>query len=81
MKTASNRLNGVADPEGATPAYITTTVKEARLIYNADLATHVTPQMRSECLAIMELLQSEHAYDVFVPTHGRESTWLHVILM
>ena len=51
-------------------AYLTTTVKEARLIYNVDLATHVTPQMQAACPAIMELLQSELAYDVFVP-----STW------
>ena len=38
-------------------AYLTTTIKEARLIYNVDLATHVTPQMQAACPAIMELLQ------------------------
>jgi hypothetical protein len=51
-------------------AYLTTTLKEARSIYNSDLATHVTPQIRAACPAIMELLQSELAHDVFVP-----STW------
>jgi hypothetical protein len=50
--------------------YLTTTVDEARDIYIADLNTHVTPAMRSACPAIMELLQSDLAYDVFVP-----STW------
>jgi RNase H-like domain found in reverse transcriptase len=50
--------------------YLTTTVDEARAIYIADLNTHVTPAIRSACPAIMELLQSDLAYDVFVP-----STW------
>jgi hypothetical protein len=50
--------------------YLTTTVDEARAIHIADLNTHVTPAMRSACPAIMELLQSDLAYDVFVP-----STW------
>ena len=53
--------------------YLTTTIKEARLIYNVDLATHVTPQMQAACPAIKELLQSELAYDVFVP-----STWKRI---
>ena len=51
-------------------AYLTTTVKKARLIYNVDLATHVTPQLQAACPAIVELLQSELACDAFVP-----STW------
>ena len=35
-----------------------------------DLATHITPAMRIACPAIIELLQSDLAFDVFVP-----STW------
>lgn len=51
-------------------AYLTTTPQEARSIYTKDLATHITPAMRNACPAILELLQSDLAYDVFVP-----STW------
>jgi hypothetical protein len=51
-------------------AYLTTSLKEARSIYNSDLATHVTTPMRAACPAIMKLLQSELAHDVFFP-----STW------
>ena len=51
-------------------AYLTTTPQEARSIYTKDLDTHITPAMRNACPAIIELLQSDLAYDVFVP-----STW------
>lgn len=47
--------------------YLTTSLDEARAIYIADLETHVTPAMRTACPAIIELLQSDLAYDVFVP--------------
>ena len=48
-------------------AYLTTTPEEARAIYDSDLITHVTTDIRTACPAIMILLQSELAYDVFVP--------------
>ena len=47
--------------------YLTTSLDEARTIYISDLETHVTPAMRTACTAIIELLQSDLAYDVFVP--------------
>ena len=48
-------------------AYLTTTPEEARAIYDSDLITHVTTDICTACQAIMILLQSELAYDVFVP--------------
>ena len=50
--------------------YLNTTVEAARTLYNADLETHVTAGIRQACPHIMDLLTSELAYDVFVP-----STW------
>ena len=46
---------------------LTTSMSEARLVYNKDLETHVMPQMRASCPNIIRLLTSELAYDVFVP--------------
>ena len=48
-------------------AYLSTTIEEARLLYNADLDIHVTVGMREACPHIMDLLTSDLAYDVFVP--------------
>ena len=50
--------------------YLSTTVEAARTLYNADLETHVTAGIRQACPQIMDLLTSDLAYDVFVP-----STW------
>ena len=49
-------------------AYLSTTIEEARLLYNADLDIHVTVGMREACPHIMDLLTSDLAYDVFVST-------------
>ena len=77
MKPWSKPIDSLAPEEINTPdptsfpddilAYLTTTPEEARAIYDSDLITHVTPDIRTACPAIMELLQSELAYDVFVP--------------
>ena len=50
--------------------YLTISAAEARSVYISDLDTHVTPEIRSACPQIMDLLTSEMALDVFVP-----STW------
>ena len=50
--------------------YLTTTPQEARATYDADLLTHVTPEILAACPAIMELVQSDLAYEVFV-----QHTW------
>lgn len=50
--------------------YLTISAAEARSVYVSDLDTHVTPEIRSACPQIMDLLTSEMAFDVFVP-----STW------
>ena len=50
--------------------YLSTTVEAARTLYNADLETHVTAGIRQACPHIMDLLTSDLAYNVFVP-----STW------
>ena len=77
IKPWSKTIDSLAPEEIDTPdptsfpddilAYLTTTPEEARAIYDSDLITHVTPAIRTACPAIMELLQSELAYDVFVP--------------
>ena len=54
---------------------LTLSTDEARLIYNTDLETHVTPEMRAACPTILDLLTSELAYDVFVP---RKWTGIHM---
>ena len=46
--------------------YLTTTPQEARATYDADLLTHVTSEILAACPAIMELVQSDLAYEVFV---------------
>jgi RNase H-like domain found in reverse transcriptase/Chromo (CHRromatin Organisation MOdifier) domain len=76
----SHPIDAIAPEEHETPdptsfpddilTYLTTTVDEAQTIYRADLSTHVTPEMQAQCPEIMDLLQSQLAYDVFVP-----STW------
>ena len=48
--------------------FLSTTIEEARLIYNADLDIDVTIGMREACRRIIDLLTSDLAYDVFVPT-------------
>ena len=48
--------------------YLSTSIEEARLLYNADLDIHVTIGMREACPHIIDLLTSDLAYDVFVPT-------------
>ena len=50
--------------------YLTTTPGEVITIYNSDLTTQATAEIRAACPAIIELLQSQLAHDVFVP-----STW------
>ena len=80
MQPWSKPIDSLAPEELNTPdptsfpdeilAYLSTTLKEARAIYTSDLATRVTPQIRAACPANIELLQSELAHDVFVP-----STW------
>ena len=77
IKPWSKPIDSLAPEELDTPdptsfpddilAYLTTTPEEARAIYDSDLIKHVTPGIRTACPAIMELLQSELAYDVFVP--------------
>ena len=54
---------------------LTLNTDEARTIYNTDLETHVTPEMRAACPTIIDLLTSELAYDVFVP---RKWTGIHM---
>ena len=73
----SKPIDSLAPEELSTPGptsfpddiltYLTTTPQEARAAYDADLITHVTPGILAACPAIMDLLQSELAYDVFVP--------------
>jgi RNase H-like domain found in reverse transcriptase/Chromo (CHRromatin Organisation MOdifier) domain len=48
--------------------YLSTSPEEARATYITDLETHVTPAIREACPAIMDLLTSSLALDVFVPT-------------
>ena len=77
IKPWSKPIDSLAPEELNTPdptsfpddilAYLTTTPEEARAIYDSDLISHVTPGIRAACPKIMELLQSELAYDVFVP--------------
>lgn len=54
---------------------LTVNTDEARIMYNTDLETHVTPEMRAACPNVMSLLTSELAYDVFVP---RTWTGIHM---
>ncbi len=54
-------------------AYLSTSPEEARAAYIIDLETHVTPKIREACPAIMELLTSSLALDVFVP-----ESWLGI---
>ena len=48
--------------------YLTTTHDEAIIVYLADLETHVTPEIKTACPGIMDLLASDLALSVFVPT-------------
>ena len=48
--------------------YLTTTHDEAIIVYLADLETHVTPGIETACPGIMDLLASDLAFSVFVPT-------------
>ena len=52
--------------------YLETSVEDARKEYLGMLEEHVSEEMRKECPEIMELLSSELAMDVFVPSewHG-----------
>jgi hypothetical protein len=71
-------LDSIAPEEYFTPdptnfpddilAYLSTTPEEARAVYISDLETHVTTSIREACPAIMDLLTSTIAFDVFVPT-------------
>lgn len=71
-------LDDVAPEEYFTPdptsfpddilTYLSTSPEEARATYITDLETHVTPAIREACPAIMDLLTSSLALDVFVPT-------------
>ena len=73
----SRPIDAIAPEEENTPdptnfpddilMYLTTSIEDARHTYRIDLATHVTDNMRSQCPDIMTLLQSQLAYDVFVP--------------
>lgn len=49
-------------------AYLSTTHEEARSLHILDLDSHVTPDMRHHCPEIMTLLQSQLAFDVFLPS-------------
>jgi hypothetical protein len=55
--------------------YLTTSPEEARSIYISDLDAHVTPAMKLACPHIMDLLTSQLAYDVFVP-----SRWTGILM-
>ena len=48
--------------------YLSTTIEEARLLYKTDLDTHVTDGIRLACPHTMDLLTSDLAYDVSVPS-------------
>ena len=48
--------------------YLTTTHDKAIIVYLADLETHVTPGIKTACPGIMDLLVSDLALSVFVPT-------------
>ena len=54
---------------------LTLNTEEDRLIYNTDLETHVTPEMRKACPTILDLLTSELADDVFVPRKWTVSSY------
>ena len=47
---------------------LTTTHDEAIIVYLADLETHVTPGIKIACPSIMDLLASDFALSVFIPT-------------
>ena len=67
----SRRIDTVAPEEFDTPdptcfpddilTYITTTHDEAIIVYLADLETHVTPDIKTACPGIMDLLASDLA--------------------
>ena len=81
----SQPIDSIAPEEADTPdptsfpddilAYLTSTPEEARNIYLADLATHVTTDMQTACPQVMDLLRSPLALDVFVP-----STWTGILM-
>lgn len=80
MTPWSNPIDALAPEELDTPdptsfpddilGYLAMTPESARAIYRVDLETHITTEMREACPHIVDLLTSELAYDVFVP-----STW------
>jgi hypothetical protein len=57
-------------------AHLSTSPEEARAAYITDLETHVTPQIRNACPAVMDLLTSSLALDVFVP-----ESWLGIKML
>ena len=74
----SQPLDEVAPEEVETPdplffgpdilSYLSTTLEEARAVYDADLLTHVTPELVAAVPRVTALLKSPKAYEVFVPT-------------
>ena len=74
----SRPIDTVAPEESDTPdltsfpddilTYLTTSHDEAIIVYLADLETHVTPGIKTACPGIMDLLASDLALSVFVPT-------------
>ena len=87
----SQPLDDIAPEESETPDpfffnddllnYLSTPLEEARAIYDADLATHVTPEIAAAVPRVLSLLKSDKAYEVFVPSTWKgikvpPSTWI-----
>ena len=71
IDTVASQVSNTPDPTSFPDDILTypiSTHDEAIIVYLAGLETHVTPGIKNACLGIMDLLASDLALSVFVPT-------------